>query len=187
MNRYPKNRHYNPTTQRGGSSGSGVSGPVPSTDNAIAQWDGVTGETLKEITINDLLETGIDYSSDGLFELKHYVRPLDNFPTSVTGAVTVLSSAQIANNESVTIQLHVAGKRNSNNTGFGGIYSCTWTKSAGVLNFVAESGAALPNDMGGNVTVSTMDSGGDIRIELTNNLVANCTWSWVAYITIMKL
>lgn len=185
MNRYPKNRHFNPTVSIPG--GGGIVGPNPSTNNAIAQWDGVTGTALKEITINQLLETGLNYSSDGFYELRHFLRPLQAFANSITGQTSVVSSVEIADGESVNIQIHVAGKRNSSNTGFGGVYNATWTKAAGVLNFVGEAGAALVNDMGGNVTVSTLDVAGAIRVELTNNLAANSTWSWVAYVTLIKL
>lgn len=155
--------------------------------NAMVAYDTTVGRfNFREAGVWSKYVREIDFSADGNYEVKHFNRALSAGQSNVTFETNLVLGSEVNNGESVTCVVYITGKRDSNNTGFGGVYIATWTKASGTLNFVAESGASLLNDMAATVTVSTLDSSGDIRISLTNNITANCTWSWVAYITINK-
>lgn len=108
------------------------------------------------------------------------------FPITPHNGVTagndlVVSSAEIENGESVTIEFIWAGIDDNTNTGVGGIFITTWTKLADTLQKVADTTLVNHNDIGGTITVSSADNSGSIGI-LVQLVSATGNFSYSGYV-----
>jgi hypothetical protein len=119
----------------------------------------------------------------------NYKYSLVGFPSGTSGSLgTPVTSAQLANGESVTIVVHWSAMDGDSNTGAGGTFITTWTKSGGTLNKVMDLNTGLTgSDTGDALAVSSSDSGGDILISLgTGTIAGNMKASGIAEVTINK-
>lgn len=119
----------------------------------------------------------------------NYKYSLVGFTSGTSGSLgTPVTSAQLANGESVTIVVHWSAMDGDSNTGAGGTFITTWTKSGGTLNKVMDLNTGLTgSDTGDALAVSSSDSGGDILISLgTGTIAGNMKASGIAEVTINK-
>ncbi len=103
----PVKVYANPSTHRLlVESTSGVSGPGSSTDNAIARWDGTTGETLQNslATIDDsgninavsYMTGGTSPVADGTYVVGSKITPVTGHDGSITVKGGIITAIQIA-------------------------------------------------------------------------------------------
>lgn len=159
-------------------------GNVGAVAGAIAVADGTGGKTLKGTNTlidvnNNVTRVGPGNEFNGII----YERLLPDIVSAVTTQVSVFGGIDFDNGESVTIKILWTVKRDSANTGGGGEYICTWTKSGGVLARSFEDDTRKGNNTGASITVTTLDDGGGgIAASIANTGVFNMSGTWYAII-----
>ncbi len=111
-----------------------------------------------------------------------YERPLSEHTAATSGTGTIITSAEIANGESVCIEIQYTFKDDGSNAGGGGKSISNWTKAAGTLVKNWELDTLNGNDTGSVFTCVTSDSSGTIIATLTRVAGGNISWSWIAKI-----
>lgn len=183
MERYPKRRHYNNRPgggSGGGGGGSASAGPV----NALQKGDGAGG----------FVDTGMTSGATGLSiervgnKLKQVTKYTpSNFGTG--GATPVVLPADLVDGESVTIKVIWSAKDDAVNSGAGGLFVCSWTKSAGVLSKIFDNDTIKGSNSGnGTVTISSSEAAGTISVNFSVALgFTNMAVSWSAELIFTKL
>ena len=113
---------------------------------------------------------------------------LINEITSATTGQSSLPGIALADGESVTLIIYVAGKCSGSNTGWGGIYTATWTRDSSTYQLVGETGAVMSNDDTGKThTISTSESSGTMYVTMTSEAGSNnSSWSWACHAIFRK-
>lgn len=95
-------------------------------------------------------------------------RPLTGTASGTSFSETLYSSTEIADGESVTIEVLWTVKDSDTNTGAGGVFYTTWTKASGTLAKAGDNQLVTNNNTGDTFTVSTADSGGNISLTISS-------------------
>jgi len=81
---------------------------------------------------------------------------------------TIYTSSEFANDESVTLEVQWTVMDLSSNTGAGGVFYTTWTKSGGAIVKAGDNQLVTNNNTGDTFTVSTADSSGNISLTISS-------------------
>jgi hypothetical protein len=140
----------------------------------------VAGGSSSGVIINDPITTHVRKSQFAMGHLSGATS--GNFGTAVL-------SSDIANGETVKIEVDWVVKDDTSNTGAGGTFTSVWTKASGTLAKVYDSNyPAAPSNTGDTLALSSSDVSGDINIAIgTGTIGGNFTASAVATVTIIKL
>jgi hypothetical protein len=152
-----------------------VVGPASSTDNAIATYNGATGKLIKDNSTSTLGSNGTRTTTNtNVLISEQFVHK------ATASTASSINIGSLANGDAITIIVEVAGKDDSSNTGFGGQYITTWTRSGGTMQLVGETGATISNiDTGGTFTFSSAD-GGASNVQITGTVgggTGNASWA----------
>lgn len=130
---------------------------------------------------------GITSDASGQFygdqsKTRWYIRPLTEHTSGTSGASTVLAAGELADGESVCIEITYTFKDDGSNTGGGGRSVSNWTKAAGTLVKSWEDDTFHGNNTGSTYTCVTSNSSGSIIATLSRVTGGNISWTWIAKI-----
>lgn len=95
-------------------------------------------------------------------------RPITGTSSGTSFSETIYASTEISNGEAVTIGVLWSVADLDTNTGAGGTFYTTWTKSGGTLAKSGDNQLVTNNNTGDTFTVSTSDSGGNISLTISS-------------------